>query len=147
MKFVIVYASIHHQNTKKIVDDLCECFPVDSIDLIQDPDPDVSSYDRIGLASGIYFGSVHPLIKDFVEKTKFRKDQKCFVITTAGAPFLDFSGFLCRILKKKEIECCGSFHCRGYDTYAIFGKIGGIAKGHPDTKDIMRARKFLDSLK
>ena len=33
------------------------------------------------------------------------------------------------------------------DTYAIFGKIGGIAKGHPNVKDIMRARKFLDRLK
>ncbi len=147
MKIVIVYASVHHQNTKKIVDDLCEHFSLDSIDLTQEPHPDISSYDRIGLASGIYFGTVHPLIKTFIEKTKFRQDQKCFMITTAGAPWIDFSIFFCRFLKKKEIECCGSFHCRGYDTYAIFGKIGGIAKGHPNSKDKMRARQFLNNIK
>ena len=36
----------------------------------------------------------------------------------------------------------GSFQCRGYDTYGIFGKLGGIAKGHPSQQELKKAEIF-----
>ena len=38
------------------------------IDAVNQPDADLSSYDMIGLASGIYFSKFHQLILEFAEK-------------------------------------------------------------------------------
>ena len=55
MKTVIVYASIHNGNTKKLVEKIAEECKVDLIDAVQQPKADLSDYNRIGFASGIYF--------------------------------------------------------------------------------------------
>ena len=59
MKTVIVYASVYHGNTKKLVEKIAEKCKVDLIDAVQQPKADLSDYDRIGFASGIYFSKFH----------------------------------------------------------------------------------------
>ena len=54
MKKAIVYASVHHGNTEKIVKSIAEECKVDLIDAVKHSDADLSSYDMIGFASGIY---------------------------------------------------------------------------------------------
>jgi hypothetical protein len=34
-------------------------------------------------------------------------------------------------------------HSKGYDTYGIFGKLCGIAKGRPNSKDIEKSKAFV----
>ena len=53
MKKAIVYASVHHGNTEKIVKSIAEECKVDLIDAVKHSDADLSSYDMIGFASGI----------------------------------------------------------------------------------------------
>ena len=55
MRKAIVYASVHHGNTEKLVKSIAEGCQVDLIDAVKQPDADLSSYDMIGFASGIYF--------------------------------------------------------------------------------------------
>ena len=57
MRKAIVYASVHHRNTEKLVKGIAEECQVDLIDAVKQPDADLSSYDMIGFASGIYFQS------------------------------------------------------------------------------------------
>ncbi|MCI7066468.1 MAG: flavodoxin, partial [Butyrivibrio crossotus] len=59
MKTAIVYASVHHGNTKKIVDEIAKNEEVDLIDATQIKEKSLSEYDLIGFASGIYFGKFH----------------------------------------------------------------------------------------
>ena len=40
------------------------------------------------------------------------------------------------ILKEKKTDIIGKFGCKGYDTFGPFKLVGGIAKGHPDEKDL-----------
>jgi len=40
----------------------------------------------------------------------------------------------------------GEFSCRGWDTNGWLEKIGGINKGHPNEKDLERARRFAERL-
>ena len=54
MRKAIVYASVHHGNTEKIVKSIAEECQVDLIDAVKQSDADLSSYDMIGFASGIY---------------------------------------------------------------------------------------------
>lgn len=55
MKTAIVYCSVHHGNTKKLLDAIASENQVDLIDVTQNPDVDLNAYDRIGFAFGIYY--------------------------------------------------------------------------------------------
>jgi flavodoxin len=46
-------------------------------------------------------------------------------------------------LKEAGADVIGSFDCRGYDTYGPFKIIGGIARKHPNGKDIANAVQFM----
>ena len=45
---------------------------------------------------------------------------------------------------KDDLRHCKrrKFSCKGYDTYGPFKLVGGIAKGHPDEKDLTAAVDF-----
>ena len=146
MKTVIIFASTHHGNTKKVAECMAVCASADLIDITQDKEPDISMYDRIGFASGIYFHSFHEKIKRYINNTSFREDQKVFLVATCGAAYMDYTKGVKKLLRQKNVACIESFVCRGYDTYGIFGKIGGIAKGHPSRKDLKRAEDFIKKI-
>ena len=57
MRTAIVYASVHHGNTEKLVKRIAEECQVDLMDAVKQPDADLSSYDMIGFASGSIFQS------------------------------------------------------------------------------------------
>ena len=55
MKTVIMYASIHHNNTKDLVCAIAAENDIDVVDATKITEKDLSGYDLIGFASGIYF--------------------------------------------------------------------------------------------
>ena len=134
MKKAIIYASVHHGNTEKLVKSVAEACQIDLIDAVKQPDADVSSYDMIGFASGIYFSKFHQSILGFAEKN-LPDDKKVFLICTYGGS-----------ANYKSIEQIGKFGCKGYDTFGPFKLVGGIAKGHPDEEDIKNAVAFVKGL-
>ena len=83
MRKAIVYVSVHHGNTEKLVKGIAEACQVDLIDAVNQPDADLSSYDMIGFASGIYFSKFHQLILEFAEKN-LPDDKKIFLLCTYG---------------------------------------------------------------
>lgn len=146
MKTVIIFASTHHGNTKKVAEYMAKIITADLIDIIQIQNPDISSYDIVGFASGIYFHSFHDTIKKYISNTVFNKNQKVFLVDTCGVAYIDYTKGIKKLLKKKNVECVGSFQCRGYDTYGIFGKLGGIAKGHPSQQELKKAENFIKNI-
>ena len=40
----------------------------------------------------------------------------------------------------------GKYSCKGYDTFGPFKLIGGIAKGHPNEKDLAGAVEFYQNI-
>lgn len=143
MRTVIVYASVHHGNTKKLVEKIAEKCSVDLIDAVQQSKADLSVYDKIGFASGIYFSKFHQRILQFIAEN-LPEDKKVFLICTYGGSSNYKS--LEAILKEKRADIIGKFGCKGYDTFGPFKMLGGIAKGHPDEKDIQDAVNFISGL-
>ena len=146
MKTAIVYYSKHHGNTKKLLDAIAaEDCSVALIDVTEQPDTDLSQFDRIGLASGIYFSSFAKQIITFAE-AHLPENKDVFYIYTHGAPVGGFLRSIRMVAKEKNCREIGKYHCHGFDTFGPFGKIGGIAKGHPNEKDIRKAVEFYSSL-
>ena len=79
-------------------------------------------------------------------KTEFSKNKKVFLVVTCGIGYKDYSKGPQKILKEKGIQFQGTFQCRGFDTFGIFGKIGGIAKNHPNQNDFEKAKQFITEI-
>ena len=129
MKTVIVYYSKHHGNTKKLLDAIAGADPtVVLIDVTMHPTADLTAYDRIGFASGIYYSSFAKQIVTFASE-HMPEGKDVFYIYTHGAPKGDFLKAMREIAGKKGCREIGAYHCQGYDTFGPFKLVGGLAKG------------------
>lgn len=146
MRTAILYVSVHHGNTKKVVETMAEVLSADLIDLTKQKDVDLSGYDLIGLASGAYYQSMHKRIRQFAADAQFQPGQKVFLVCTCSAAYRDFTKGLRRALERKQVEVLESFQCPGFNTYGPFALIGGIAKGRPNEKDLDKAREYARKL-
>ena len=63
---LILYASTHHGNTRRLAEAMAEAAGAELCNLLHDPLPDLSGYDLIGMASGIYYGKLHPRIPELL---------------------------------------------------------------------------------
>lgn len=145
MKTAIIYYSRHHENTKKLLDAIAAANEVTLLDATQETEWKLDEYDRIGFASGIYFSKFHKsLLK--VAQDRLPEGKKLFFIYTCGAEKDNYTDTIKKAAQTHDPEFIGEFGCLGYDTYGPFKLIGGIAKGHPDEKDISNALAFYNSL-
>ena len=145
MKTAIVYYSEHHGNTKKLLDAIAAEHEVTLIDVTQEPEADLSGYDRIGLASGIYFSNYAKQMIAFA-KDRLPEGKDVFYIYTHGAPKGDFLKAMRPIAAKKNCRELGFYHCQAYDTFGPFKLVGGLNKGHPTEMEIRAAVEFYSKL-
>ena len=142
MKTAIIYVSSHHGNTKKVLDAIVNLDNITLFDINKVKLPDISSYDAIGFASGIYFHKFQKSIEKLALELDLT-DKKVFTIYTCGINYINYAKSIQKKIKSQPCEFIGGFSCRGYDTYGFFKKIGGIAKNHPNEKDLNNAREFI----
>ena len=82
MKSVIVYASPHHGNTRKVAERMAVKSGARLVDILREGPPDLSGYGLIGLASGAYFGTLHKEIVRFAREAVFAPEQRVFLVDT-----------------------------------------------------------------
>ena len=145
MKTAIVYYSEHHGNTKKLLDAIAAKHDVTLINVTKSPETDLSGYDRIGLASGIYYSSFAKQLLAYAEE-HLPEGKDVFYIFTHGAPKGMFLNAVRKIAEAKHCRELGDYHCQGYDTFGPFKLVGGIAKGHPTEDEISGAVSFYEGL-
>ena len=146
MTTAIVFYSQHHGNTKKLLDAIKNADPsVMLIDVTAQPTADLSAYDRIGFASGIYFSAFAKQIISYAD-AYLPEGKDVFYVYTHGAPKGDFLKAMREITDKKHCKELGEYRCQGYDTFGPFKLVGGIAKGHPTEEEIKDGVAFYKGL-
>lgn len=143
VKTAIVYASVHHGNTKKVVDAIAKEYVVDLIDATKIKFADLSEYDVIGFASGVYFGKFHRSVLDFAREN-LPEDKKVFFISTYGSKE-GYAGIE-KISENKNALIIDKFGCKGWDSFGVFALVGGIQKGHPNANELAEAVQFYRDL-
>lgn len=145
MKTAIVYYSKHHQNTKKVLDFLCQSQEITLIDAANGKETDLSEYECIGFASGIYYSKFHKSVLRFAEE-HLPEGKKVFFVYTCGVQKEGYTKAIAEVAAQKSATVLGEYGCLGFNTFGPFKLIGGIAKGHPDPKELDEALAFFQSL-
>lgn len=145
MKTAIVYYSKHHGNTKKLLDAISKKYEVTLIDVTDNPTTDLSGYERIGFASGIYYSKFQKKLLKYAED--YMPDGKeTFFIYTYGAEKKGYTDAVKRAVGKHNAKVLGEFGCFGFNTFGPFKLIGGIAIGRPNSNDLKNVLDFYETL-
>ncbi len=146
MKTLIVYTSVHHQNTGKVAKVMAEELEADLVPTMEAQPGMPASYDLVGFGSGIYFGKPHKTLLRFVETLPPVTQKRAFVFSTCGDGKIHHAA-LKEKLEDRGFSIVDEFSCKGWDTVGPLKLIGGINKGRPDEKDLAGARAFARGLK
>ena len=141
MRTVIVYASVHHGNTFKVVEEIAKECGVDLIDATKVHEKDLKEYDLIGFASGIFYTKFHEQVVNFA-RVNLPAGKDVFFIAAAGNPIEMNFRSIADVAKEKNCKEVGRFQCKGFDTFGPFKLAGGIRKGHPDEEELKAAVEF-----
>lgn len=145
MKTAIVYYSKHHGNTKKLADAIAAKYEVTLIDAIADQEADLTGYDRVGFASGIYYSKFHKSVLQFAEKN-LPAGREVFFLYTYGVKKPNYTEAIRKAAAEKGANILGEYGCLGFNTFGPFKLIGGIAKGHPTQTELAEAVAFFAEL-
>jgi flavodoxin len=145
-KIIIFYYSYHNMNTKKLLE--ASCANCSNVELIQLPTErtDVSGYDFIGFASGIYYLGMAKEIYEQIEKLKGLEGKHCFSIATSGMGFEKFGYYPKNYIIKKGGLFEGALSIKAYDAFGPFKLIGGINKNKPNEDDFNNTKRFIDNI-
>ena len=132
-KAVVIYVSVHHQNTLKLVQAVAARIQADTVNLLKDASPDLAGYDCVFLASGIYFNTFHRSLIDFIGRMTF-DGKRVWLLYTCGLRYRDYARPVARLLARQDAAYAGSF--------GWLKRLGGIAKGHPDAADLEKVAAF-----
>ena len=141
MKTAICYDSRHHGNTLKLLESMACEGQVELIDVTARRAVRLEDYDRVGFASGIYYGGFQKGVLQFARQY-LPQGKPVFFVSTYGMLRPGYTRAMEQIAREKGCPVLGEFGCKGYDTFGPFKLVGGIAKGRPDERDLENARQF-----
>ena len=147
MKTLIIYASVHHQNTEKVAKVMAEVLGADLVPIGQAQPETLTAYDLIGFGSGIYYRKVHTTLLQFAEALLPVSGKQAFIFTTSGDGKVERQVAIKELLEKRGFSIVGNFSCKAWNTWGPLKLTGGTNKGRPDEKDLEEARIFARGLK
>ncbi|MBN2852761.1 MAG: 4Fe-4S binding protein [Clostridia bacterium] len=142
---IIICETIYHGNTMKLAKAMAFTINCEIVSAQQALTMDLSKFKVVGLGSGIYFTSHHPRIMEIGRQ--LNAEQKTFIFSTHGAPFLGrYHVPLMEVLKKRNVEIIGEFSSKGFDCTGPFIIINGGNKGKPNENDERKAMRFITKI-
>lgn len=144
MKALIIYQSIHHQNTEKIARLISEILGAKLVKPTEIQPAEILNYDLIGFGSGIYFWHHHVSLLNLVKNLPRLENKKAFIFSTSGAKYGKkfFHRSLRKLLIKKGFQIIDEFNCPGFDSFGPLKIFGGLNKGRPNENDLEKTRNF-----
>ena len=144
MKSLIVYASRHHGNTKKLVRYLSDRYGIALMDAQAAQTLADEDYDLIGFASGIDFGKLYPEVTALAQKLSPGKG--IYALYTCAKDQAKYGLEIELIAGQTGCRYLGKYGCKGYNTYGPLKIIGGMNKMHPDAQELENACIFYERI-
>ena len=114
MKSIIIYASTHRGNTRKVVEAIANECEVEVVDATKVHEKDLKRYDLIGFVSGIFFTKFSEQVLNFA-RVNLPVNKDVFFIATCGSPRKNYFDEIKGMAKSRDCTDLGSYLCCGYD--------------------------------
>lgn len=142
MKTLIIVSSTYLGNTMKVAKAMADELKA----TIKSPKEvtlsAISSYDLIGLGSGIHFASHDKEMITLVEEL-YIANKKIFIFSTRCRPILgSYHNKLKSLIAQKKGILLGEFSCVGFDRTGPWVGMNGYNKNRPDSKDLFKSILF-----
>jgi len=150
MKTLIIYKSIHHENTKKVAERMASVLETKLAGPNDFNPVEISNHDLIGFGSGIYGAKHHKDLFDLVHNFPDFNGKKAFIFSTSGGGEKDIEKSHKKLrekLKEKKFDIIGEFNCKGWVGLGPLKLIGGMNKGRPSEEDLKNVESFARELK
>ena len=147
-KVIIFMQSYGSMNTKQLLDNSTKNFRnIEIVALPNENKTDVSSYDFVGFASGIYFWDFGKEIYKHIEKLKGLEGKNVFTICTAGSPYESHPKKPKESIEKKGGKLVAGFGTMGSTKGGITGFIRGVfnMQVRPNDNDYKECQKFIEN--
>ena len=146
-KIIVFYYSYSSMSTEKLVKGIQASFPNMEILLLPSEEKnDVSSYDYVGFASGIYAWDFGKPIYEKLEKLQGLEGKKCFSLCTSTAGYEKYTLYPKDAIEKKGGKFIGWWGCLGKAVFFPLNIFGGVNKVKPDEEDFKKGTEFLKKL-
>lgn len=147
MKTLIIVSSTYHGNTMKVANAMAQELKA-AIKCPQEMNSfNLSSYDLIGLGSGINFSSHHKDILSLVEELPIM-GKNVFIFSTRCRPVLgSYHKKLKSLIVEKGGILVGEFSCVGFDHTGPWVGMDGYNKNRPNDKDLFKAKLFASQVR
>lgn len=146
---LLICVSVSHGNTAAIARAMAEALGAE-VRAPEEVDPQtMNDFDVVGFGSGVFYGSHHRRLRQYVGQLPTARNTRAFVFATAGTGRLQsrpWQSPLEKVLAEKGYDVVGSFVCPGFDTWLPLKLFGGINKGRPNVRDLSRAHRFAQSI-
>lgn len=151
MSALVICASSHHGNTRKVADRIGGVLGAPVLAPAEATAEQIDAADVVGFGSGVYWMAFDTALTGLVRSLTAKPRGTAFVFATSGLPETPlrrytrtFSGLLTDAGFRVAPEV---FHCRGFDTMGPFGLLGGMNKGRPSAADLAQAESFAERIR
>lgn len=146
MSALVICASKHHGNTRKVADRIGGVLNAPVVAPGEVTADQIDDADLVGFGSGIYWMAFDPELVRLVHGLPAKPRGTAFVYATSGlpeTPLRRYSRTLANLLIDAGFQLAPEvFHCRGLDSMGPFGLVGGVNKGRPSAADLANAEEF-----
>ena len=142
---VICYCSRHRGNTKRLLDAIASRHEVTLIDVKRGQRSDLVGYERIGLASGVYYGKFAKQLLEFA-KACLPEGKAVFLIATCGSRRRSYFDSIKSIADQRHCRVLGQYLCLGSVSFGPLRLIGGIHRKSPTQEEVDGAVRFYEEL-
>ena len=146
-KIIIFYYSYSSMSTEKLVKGIQAAFPnIEILLLPSEEKNDVTSYDYVGFASGIYAWDFGKPVYQKLEKLTGLEGKKCFSLCTSTAGYEKYTQYPKEAIEKKGGKFIGGWGCPGKAVFFPLNIFGGVNKVRPNEEDIKTGSEYLKKL-
>ena len=118
-------------------------YQVDLHNIKEEPQPDISGYDLLGIGSPVYFFRPPFIVTDYLKSLPDLGGLPAFTFVLHGTYRFDTGKSIRRVLARKGARDVGYFHCHGADFWLGYLKQGYLfSPDHPAPAELSLAEDF-----
>ena len=142
MKKIVIYASKHHGNTKKLAEVIGRTWDAPVMSVKEWNPSTLEDYDLVAFGSGIYSMKIHRQLEKKINDLPDQQGKKAVYFLTSGFDTPRNKEYFDAVLERKNFDVLGGYRTLGWNTFGPLFFVGGANRGRPNEADLEEVEQF-----